>query len=151
MDILCSHLDPVNVEGSLRTDSNGGLIKEQRCRCCGAIRRGVKPRWVHRKTSSGSAWAPWEFDDWGPGELSAGTEHTRRAAWSPEHWATGMVEESRRAGRQPGLRPASNPQPCASDLLNNRERALAHVKMLVAIHGFRPAELVPNSDVEKTS
>lgn len=127
--------DPLNVKGSLRTDSNGGLIKEQRCRDCGAIRRGVRPRWAHHKTSNGSTWAPWAFDDWGPPKPDQ-----RRI----EEWAT-VVEKSRRAGRQPV------PQPSAADLLDNRERALAHVKMLIAIHGFRPADLVPNSDVTKTS
>ena len=111
---LCRHLDPVDVAGSLRTDPTGGLIKEQRCRSCGAIRCGVKPRWAHHKTSNGSAWAPWAFDDWGP------------AMPSPQHpleeWATGMVEESRRAGRQPGL---GVRRPCAAEVLENRELALS--------------------------
>ena len=140
MSSLCDthHHYPVDVVGSIRTDGDGGLVKVQQCDFCGAQRRGTKQRRCHPTPSSGSAWSFWVFGDWGP------------AMPSPQHplegeWATGMVEESRRAGRQPG------PQPSTADLLENREAALAHVKMLIAIHGFGPAELVPNSDDSETS
>ena len=135
MDIKCSHFNPVTVEGSLRTDSNGGLVKEQRCDLCGAIRSGA--RVMRRVRSPGrSAWEPWAFDDWGPAMPNP---------TNPDHWATGLVEESRRAGRQP-VRGAYT-----SAILENRELALSYVKTLIAIHGFRPADLVPNSDDVKTS
>ena len=148
---------PLNVNGSLRSDSTGGLMIEQRCRSCGAMRRGVRTRLVHHKTSNGSAWAPWAYDDWGPAmpgpheELSAGTEHTSRAAWlkdkeflQGDQWPEGTAHARRSAGLPVLL-------PSASDLLENREAALAHIKMLIAIHGFGPAELVPNSDESETS
>ena len=53
--------------------------------------------------------------------------------------ATGLVEESRRAGRQPVLRGLT------ADLMVDREAALRHVRMLITIHGFRLAELVPEA------
>ena len=141
MRIVCSHHYPVDVAGSFRTDLDGGLVKAQQCDACGARRRGIKQRMWHRTASSGgSAWGPWVFGDWGPAmpspreQLSAGTEHT-----SPEACATGPVEQSRRAGRQPVLRGLT------ADLMVDREAALRHVRMLITIHGFRLAELVPEA------
>ena len=138
MDIKCSHFNPVTVKGSLRSDSDGGLIKTQHCDLCGAIRSGAKKR-RRVRPAFGSAWEPWVFGAWKEGPTPAlvdflqgdqwptGTEHTRRAAWRPVM------------------------QPCSSDLLENREAALSHIRTLIAIHGFRPADLAPNSDDVKTS
>ena len=126
----CIHA-PVDVAGSLCTDGYGNLLKVQHCEVCEARRLVVKTRYAD-KPSSGSAWEPWAFCDWvsepkASSLMEAETAQARRAAWRPV------------------------PQPNAADLLDNRELALSHVKMLIAIHGFRPAELVPNSDAAKTS
>ena len=159
MSSLCDthHHYPVDVVGSIRTDGDGGLVKVQQCDFCGAQRRGTKQRRCHPTPSSGSAWSFWVFGDWGPAmpgpheELSAGTEHTSRAAWlkdkeflQGDQWPEGTAHARRSAGLPVLL-------PSASDLLENREAALAHIKMLIAIHGFGPAELVPNSDDPETS
>ena len=138
----CIHA-PVDVAGSLCSDGKGSLLKVQHCVFCGAQRRGVRmyvPEPLHR-----SSWEPWAFDDWKSIPKPDPRLVEAAAFFQGDEWPAGMVDESRRAGRQPV------PQPSASDLLENREAALAHVKMLIAIHGFRPAELVPNGDEAETS
>ena len=60
---LCSHLDPVDVAGSLLGDPDGSLIKVQHCALCGSQRSGIRLRSVPPR-SNGSAWALWAFGDW---------------------------------------------------------------------------------------